>query len=131
MSTLDIYEVIRSAHRDGGGTFVIVGHDADGFKFDHSRLEKGFYVGQKGGIENLPTAALTPEVINAFIESSMYLPNFLGLWRDPEGKWSIDNVFHIEDFDYALKVGADNAQRAIWDIAWGTEWAVPEGEYAR
>lgn len=121
---MNSHELIADAQHFGGGTYIITGYDAQGWHFEKPRLRDGFYVGNSGGIENLPNAALTPEVIAAFINQYHGTMMYFGLWRDASGKWSVDNVDHFEDFEEALIFGHLNDQRTIWDIAWGTEWNV-------
>ena len=46
----------------------------------------------------------------------------VGVWTDPEtGKRDVDEVVWFEDRDEAIQYGRDCEQKAIWDIANGTE----------
>ncbi|AGY47110.1 hypothetical protein CN1A_1 [Clavibacter phage CN1A] len=113
---MNLHQVIRLARASQGVTVKL---SATGYA--PAVFEDGFLVSAPHGIENLPDAALTERVLQAFIAER---PNFfelgyLGLWQDPAGRWSVDFSMHRMDDTDARFIGVLNDRRAIWDCARG------------
>ena len=82
---------------------------------------QGFMVSYDRGIEHLPNAALTPELLGAFVAqwrnrfATYPEETFLGLWRDGEGLWSVDVSVMYTHMEAAAMFGRSMNQRAIYD----------------
>lgn len=114
--TLGLDEVIDHAKQNGGGTYQLAGLDSNGYiSFIMPEHTFGYYVSLPYGIENLPSRALITPVLASFVADRKD-GNYLGLWEDAQGNWSIDISTWVYDLRAALVLGARHNQRAIWDI---------------
>lgn len=109
--------VVHLAREVGGGTFEVL--PGKRYASVETDAMTGYFVALQNGIENLPELMFGADFLNTFAhiyelrESKL----FLGLWRDPNGLWSIDRVTHIENRKFAQFTARNHNQRAIWDIA--------------
>lgn len=114
---MDINQVIHDAIGNGGGTYNVT-ENADGsVTYYKDEAISGYYVSMPFGVENFPY--LLPSVVSAIVNQRHLrhaVTPRLGLWRDENGNWSIDQTLHTYDLFRALKWGVEYDQRAIWDV---------------
>lgn len=102
--------------RNTGGITVRRLTTGNWIEADHT---DGFYVSLSGGLERVEDDMLVFELINFITQNLKFLNTadyLLGLWRDEDGKWSIDITTHYNTRDIAELAGAIFDQRAIFDI---------------
>jgi len=111
---MNISEVIAESLVNGGGTYSVASQP---MRFEKTIHEFGFYVSRPNGVENLPFAALSTDVLMDVVLARHYDSGlYLGLWKDENNNWSIDETEWFLFKDAAIAAGIRNNQRAIWDI---------------
>lgn len=108
-----ITQVLLYCHENSGGTFDVASRAAVEF-------DRGYFVSREGAEETYDL--LTWDAVNSFIErNNLATVGKLGIWKTPEGKWTLDVSYWIGCYEQAIAFGKSNHQRAIWDCSSGRE----------
>lgn len=113
-------QVVRDAKQNGGGTYSLYepANYTNGYenKWLKMSFNAGYMVAEKYGADNLPT--IDVNLLNMVAFHRIEVSNqYLGLWQDGRGNWSLDQTVCIMDREVAIVVAKDNDQVAIWDNA--------------
>lgn len=112
--------LIQAAVNDGGTFMVTHLNEYNEPQWDDVIRTDGYYVSDPRGIENLPPYGISPKLLEGFFQERLNEGgNYLGLWKDDHGNWSIDSTRWYPHYADAVNAGLRNNQRAIWDVAKG------------
>jgi len=108
--------LMLDAFENGGGTYQLVGSSPYGYEWVPVAKDWGYFVSRPNGVENFPESAMTVETLDKIVTQRHLASGFyLGLWRDDNGNWSIDETQWLTTQPFAVFEGIRNHQRAIWD----------------
>jgi hypothetical protein len=125
---MNIADALDMARMNGGGTFLVEFGIEEMFRAFGREFDSGYLVSDEGGLEGLPDDMLTPQFVNEWVSltpSIIWGRAYLGLWRDDNGKWSLDATHWTPNRDTAMLRGELQLQRAIWDCAKGEAISIP------
>jgi hypothetical protein len=111
-------QALLDAETNNGGTFI-VRYDQAEMQFSKVQTDYGYYVSQADGIDNIPTLALSVDLLEGFaIHWDIYSDDYtmLGLWKNPETElWSLDRTVWTKDIQQAERLAVKHSQVAFWD----------------